>query len=114
MRSTRSSAIAASADCDDEELDDAQRHLFGLAAYNAGPRRIVRLRAAAKSKGFDPNRWFDNVEVLAARSIGSETVRYVGNIAKYYVAYRMIATQLGGAAAGQRTATPVTDPNAPN
>ncbi len=99
---------------DDEGLEAAQRHLFGLAAYNAGPRRIVRLRATAKSKGFDPNRWFDNVEVLAARSIGSETVRYVGNIAKYYVAYRMIATQLGGAPAGQRTATPVRDPNAPS
>jgi membrane-bound lytic murein transglycosylase MltF len=99
---------------DDEEIEPAQRHLFGLAAYNAGPRRIVRLRAAARSKGFDPNRWFDNVEVLAARSIGSETVRYVGNIAKYYVAYRMIATQLGGAPAERPTATPVTDPNAPS
>jgi membrane-bound lytic murein transglycosylase MltF len=99
---------------DDEEIEPAQRHLFGLAAYNAGPRRIVRLRAAARSKGFDPNRWFDNVEVLAARSIGSETVRYVGNIAKYYVAYRMIATQLGGAPAERPTATPVTDRNAPS
>ncbi len=74
----------------------------------------VQLRAAAKSKGFDPNRWFDNVEVLAARSIGSETVRYVGNIAKYYVAYRMIATQLGSAPDGPRTALPLTDPNAPS
>lgn len=99
---------------DDEEIEPTQRHLFGLAAYNAGPRRIMKLRAAARQKGFDPNRWFDNVEVLAARSIGSETVRYVGNIAKYYTAYRMIATQLGDAPAGLSTTVPVSDSNAPS
>ncbi len=79
---------------DDEALDPMQRHLFALAAYNAGPTRIARMRRNAIDKGFDPDLWFDNVEVLAARKIGRETVQYVGNIVKYYVAYRMITHQI--------------------
>jgi membrane-bound lytic murein transglycosylase MltF len=43
--------------------------------------------------GLDPNRWFYNVEVVAAKEIGRETVQYVSNIYKYYTAYRMVFTQ---------------------
>ncbi len=32
----------------------------------------------------DPDIWFDNVEIVAARQIGRETVQYVSNIYKYY------------------------------
>lgn len=63
--------------------------MFSLAAYNAGPARIARLRTLAAEQGYDPNQWFDNVEVVAAREIGSEPVKYVANILKYYVAYRL-------------------------
>jgi membrane-bound lytic murein transglycosylase MltF len=62
---------------------------FALAAYNAGPARIRRLRKQAAAEGHDPNVWLDNVELIAARKIGRETVRYVRNIFKYYVAYRL-------------------------
>lgn len=72
----------------DPELDDVNRHLFAFAGYNAGPNRIQRLRGEAKRMGLDPNRWFENVEVVVARRVGSEPVRYVSNIFKYYVAYR--------------------------
>lgn len=41
--------------------------------------------------GLDPNIWFDNVEIVAARRFGRETVQYVSNIYKYYIAYRLIA-----------------------
>jgi hypothetical protein len=34
--------------------------------------------------------WFRNVEVIAAREIGRETVQYVSNIYKYYIAYRLL------------------------
>ena len=34
--------------------------------------------------------WFNNVERVAAARIGQEPVRYVRNIYKYYVAYRLI------------------------
>ena len=39
--------------------------------------------------GLDPNVWFENVEQAAARIVGQETVQYVGNIYKYYVAYTL-------------------------
>jgi hypothetical protein len=34
--------------------------------------------------------WFNNVEVIAAEKVGRETVQYVSNIYKYYLAYKMI------------------------
>jgi membrane-bound lytic murein transglycosylase MltF len=73
----------------DPEMEELQRWLFALAAYNAGPARIQRLRRQAAAEGYDPNLWLDNVEIIAARKIGRETVRYVRNIFKYYVAYRL-------------------------
>ena len=67
--------------------------LFAFAAYNAGPGRIARLRAKATKQGLDPNVWRNNVEVLAARAIGAETVTYVANIYKYYVAYKLTQSE---------------------
>jgi membrane-bound lytic murein transglycosylase MltF len=60
---------------------------FTLAAYNAGPARIRSLRKQAKESGLDPNKWFFNVEHIARKEIGRETVRYVANIYKYYIAF---------------------------
>jgi membrane-bound lytic murein transglycosylase MltF len=77
----------------DPELDPLDRGLLTLAAYNAGPARVAQLRSKAKTAGLDPNRWFGNVEVIAAREIGRETVDYVSNIYKYYTVYRAIAAQ---------------------
>ncbi len=71
------------------EMGEVQQWLFALAAYNAGPARIQRLRNLAAAEGHDPNLWLDNVELIAARKIGRETVRYVRNVFKYYVAYRL-------------------------
>jgi membrane-bound lytic murein transglycosylase MltF len=71
------------------EMGETQRWLFALAAYNAGPARIQRLRKQAAAEGHDPNVWLNNVELIAARKIGRETVRYVRNVFKYYVAYRL-------------------------
>jgi membrane-bound lytic murein transglycosylase MltF len=74
----------------DADMDDVDRHLFAFASYNAGPARISGLRARAEKMGFDPNKWRGNVEVVAAQEIGRETVTYVANILKYYMAYRLI------------------------
>ena len=71
---------------DDDELN---RWLFSLAAYNAGPAKIARYRREAAQQGYDPSRWFDNVEIIAARRIGRETVQYVSNVFKYYVGYQL-------------------------
>ena len=71
------------------EITRFNQTLFALAAYNAGPARVARLRSKAQQQGYDPNTWFDNVELIAAEDIGRETVQYVANILKYYVGYRL-------------------------
>ncbi|HMK73316.1 MAG TPA: lytic transglycosylase F [Myxococcaceae bacterium] len=76
-----------------EPMDPLVKHLFAFASYNAGPGRIHELRKDAARRGLDPNRWFRNVEVVAADKIGQETVTYVSNIFKYYVAYRLLADE---------------------
>jgi membrane-bound lytic murein transglycosylase MltF len=73
----------------DEPMDALNKTLFSFAAYNAGPGRVRDLRALAQKRGLDPNVWLNNVEVIAAQKIGAETVTYVSNIYKYYVAYRL-------------------------
>jgi membrane-bound lytic murein transglycosylase MltF len=55
---------------------------------------MVQLRAKAAQKGYDPNIWFDNVEMVAASDVGAEPVQYVANIFKSYVAYHYSAEVL--------------------
>jgi membrane-bound lytic murein transglycosylase MltF len=52
--------------------------------------RVRQLRREAVKSGLDPSVWFGNVEVIAAERIGRETVTYVANIYKYYVAYKLV------------------------
>ena len=73
----------------DAPMDPLNKGLMTLASYNAGPARIRRLRAEAAGRGLDPNVWFGNVERVVSERIGRETVEYVSNIYKYYVAYRL-------------------------
>ena len=74
----------------DPEIDEVNRHLFAFAAYNAGPNRVARLRRQAPEYGLDANKWFKNVEHIVASNVGREPVRYVGNIYKYYLAFRRL------------------------
>ena len=76
-----------------EPMDRLNKGLFAFAAYNAGAGRINQLRKLAARRGLNPNVWFDNVELMAAEKIGRETVTYVSNIYKYYLAYQMIEEQ---------------------
>jgi membrane-bound lytic murein transglycosylase MltF len=78
----------------DEPMDALNKGLFAFASYNAGPARIRQLREKAAKRGLDPNKWFNNVEIVAAESIGRETVQYVSNIYKYYLAYQMAVEQM--------------------
>lgn len=77
----------------DEPMDDLNKSLMTFASYNAGPGRVRQLRREAEQRGLDKNVWFGNVERVASERIGRETVTYVSNIFKYYVAYRLIAEQ---------------------
>jgi membrane-bound lytic murein transglycosylase MltF len=76
-----------------EPMDDLDKGLFTFASYNAGPGRIRQLRREAQKRGLNPNVWFGNVERIASERIGRETVTYVSNIYKYYVAYKLIASE---------------------
>lgn len=73
----------------DPELTPLNRTLMTFAAYNAGPGNLRKFRRLAEKSGLDKNVWFGNVEHAAARLVGRETVDYVGNIYKYYVAYKL-------------------------
>jgi membrane-bound lytic murein transglycosylase MltF len=77
----------------DEPMDDLNRALFTFASYNAGPGRVRQLRREAEKRGLNPNVWFGNVEQIASERIGRETVTYVANIYKYYVAYRLVVEE---------------------
>lgn len=72
------------------EPDPMNRALFAFAAYNAGPGNLRKFREAAAGMGLDRNVWFNNVEQGAAKVVGRETVQYVGNIYKYFVAYKLL------------------------
>jgi len=76
-----------------EPMERIDKGLFAIASYNAGPARVAALRRKAAAMRLDPNKWFGNVEVVAARDIGRETVQYVSNIYKYYVSYTLISAQ---------------------
>jgi membrane-bound lytic murein transglycosylase MltF len=77
----------------DEPMDNLNKLLFAFASYNAGPAKVNKLRKETAAMGLNPNVWFNNAEIAAANVIGRETVQYVSNIYKYYIAYRMVKEQ---------------------
>jgi membrane-bound lytic murein transglycosylase MltF len=79
---------------DDPALDEKNRMLMAFAAYNAGPGNLRKFRRLAEQSGLDPNVWFHNVEHAAAKIVGRETVQYVSNIYKYYIAYSLVRERL--------------------
>jgi membrane-bound lytic murein transglycosylase MltF len=74
----------------DAKFSPANRSLFAFASYNAGPGRISQMRKEAAKRGLDPDKWFNNVEIVTAEKVGIETTTYVRNIYKYYAAYRLM------------------------
>src|SRR5262245_28903199 len=88
----------------DSSMDRINKGLFAFASYNAGPNKVAKLRQQAKAEGLDPNKWFNNVELIADREIGHETVTYVSNIYKYYVAFKLVAEHEQKKTAASRSA----------
>ncbi len=77
----------------DPEIDELNQTLLSFAAYNAGPAKIRKIRKETIDSGLDPNTWFGNVEHIVAKRVGRETVQYVANIYKYYIAYTLLITR---------------------
>jgi membrane-bound lytic murein transglycosylase F len=88
------------------ELTVQDRMWFTLAAYNAGLGHVRDARSLARKMGWNPDRWFNNVEramlLLSRRSFyqlathgyarGKETVDYVRQIRDRYNAYVRLAS----------------------
>jgi membrane-bound lytic murein transglycosylase MltF len=74
----------------DDAITENNKVYFSLASYNAGPAKIRKMRQLAAQQGFDPNVWFKNVEIVARKNIGTEPVKYVANINRYYVIYKQL------------------------
>ena len=86
----------------DPNVDEKNRVLMTFAAYNAGPGNLQKFRLLAKKDGYDPNVWFGNVENEAAKVVGAETVQYVSNIYKYYIAYSLYLERKAAAEAARQ------------
>ena len=89
-----------------EPIDRLNKGLFAFAAYNCGPGRLAQLRREAGAEGLDKNVWFNNVERIAQKRIGRETVQYVSNIYKYYVAYTLTVDEWAHKDTGQSVSVP--------
>jgi membrane-bound lytic murein transglycosylase MltF len=89
----------------DEPMDELNKGLMTLASYNAGPGRMRQLRRETEKRGLNPNVWFGNVERVVSERIGRETVQYVANIYKYYIAYRLVSDREEARARAKREAS---------
>ena len=74
----------------DAKFEDLDRTLFTFASYHAGADNIARMREEATKRGLDPNKWFNNVELVTAEKIGMETTAFVRNILKYNFAAKLM------------------------
>jgi membrane-bound lytic murein transglycosylase F len=89
----------------EDQLPASERLWFALASYNVGYGHVRDARQLAAANGYDPNRWFGNVEraillkrrrdVASRTRFGycrcSEPVRYVREIRDRYRAYVQVA-----------------------
>ncbi len=91
----------------DAHFSEGNRPLFAFASYNSGPGNVSRMRKEAAKRGLDPDKWFNNVEVVTAEKIGIETTTYVRNIYKYYVAYKLMLDAQAVAEQARQQVAPV-------
>jgi membrane-bound lytic murein transglycosylase MltF len=90
----------------DANFSEGNRPLFAFASYNCGPGNVSKARKEAAKRGLDPDKWFNNVELVIAQQIGTETTTYVRNIYKYYVAYRLTLDAQAGAEKARQQMVP--------
>jgi membrane-bound lytic murein transglycosylase MltF len=74
-------------------MRERDRLRMAMAAYNAGPRAVIRARSRAKGQGLDPNRWFRHVELAMLGMRKSEPVKYVSEINQRYLSYLLLGIE---------------------
>ncbi|PQJ66632.1 lytic transglycosylase F [Photobacterium angustum] len=74
----------------DNRLTFDNKIYMTLASYNAGPGNIRKMRRYAKEKGYNPDIWFNNVEIITRKHIGKQPIVYVTNINRYYIVYKQL------------------------
>lgn len=75
------------------EMDQQARFRMAIAAYNAGPARVIQARKKALNLGLDPNKWFRNVELAMLKMGYPEPVNYVSEINKRYLSYQLLGIE---------------------
>jgi membrane-bound lytic murein transglycosylase MltF len=75
------------------EMLEPDRMRMALAAYNAGPRHVIRARSLALQLGLDPNQWFRHVELAMLDMRKTEPVKYVSDINQRYLAYLILGVE---------------------
>jgi membrane-bound lytic murein transglycosylase MltF len=90
----------------DANFSEGNRPLFAFASYNCGPGNVSKARKEAAKRGLDPDKWFNNVELVIAQQVGTETTTYVRNIYKYYVAYKLTLDAQAEAAKARQQVAP--------
>jgi membrane-bound lytic murein transglycosylase MltF len=93
----------------DTDLSEGNRPLFAFASYNCGPGNVAKARQEAERRNLDPDKWFNNVEIVIAQKVGTETTTYVRNIYKYYIAYKLTLDAQAEAEKARRQVTPAKD-----
>jgi membrane-bound lytic murein transglycosylase MltF len=78
---------------DEPGMRERDRLRMALAAYNAGPRSVLRARSRAKRQGLDPDRWFRNVELAMLAMRKPEPVKYVSEINQRYLSYVLLGVE---------------------
>ena len=73
----------------DAKFSEGNRRCSRSPATTPAPATSSKMRKEAARRGLDPDQWFNNVEIVVAEKIGTETTTYVRNIYKYYVAYKL-------------------------
>ncbi|MFT6631251.1 MAG: membrane-bound lytic murein transglycosylase MltF [Bacteriovoracaceae bacterium] len=73
-----------------EKMTEQSKLRMMMAAYNAGPRRVLQAINKAKELGLNPNIWFRNVELAMLKLGYPEPVIYVSEINKHYVSYLLL------------------------
>ena len=80
----------------DAQFSELDRTWFTFASNKSGPENISRMRQEAAKRGLDPNRWFNNVELVTTENYGMQSTAYVRDIMKYRVSYDLIAEAVAG------------------